>query len=137
MAAEIMPEPPDRALVGLFDPSGERVPLVFERDDYEDGERPEPDHWFATADVEAYTWAEVLRTAEVGDEVRRQVVRLYRADEPALFRSDAPAEIREAFNAGVEAAAMAIEAHAESIGWYEGGGVWADAIEEARKAVKN
>jgi len=85
MTADLMPEPPDRALVGLFDPSGQRVPLVFERDDTEDRERSERDHWFASGpEADAYTWAEVLRVAEVGDEVRRQVVRLYRADDPAI-----------------------------------------------------
>lgn len=31
-----------------------------------------------------------------------------------------------------EQAAKAIETHAESIGWYEGGGVWAEAIDIAR-----
>ncbi|MFJ1539345.1 hypothetical protein ACIODS_12450 [Micromonospora chalcea] len=84
MTAVQMLEPPDRALVGLFDPSGERVPLVFERDDTEDAERPDRDHWFSVDDAEAYTWPEVLRAAELGDEVRREVVRLYRADDPAI-----------------------------------------------------
>lgn len=33
-----------------------------------------------------------------------------------------------------ERIAAAIEAHAESIGWYEGGGAWSDSIEIAREA---
>lgn len=40
------------------------------------------------------------------------------------------------YSAGVTAAADAVEAHAESIGWYEDGGVWADAIEHARQAAQ-
>ncbi len=89
MTAEMMSEPPNRSLVGLFDPSGDRVPLVFERDDTEDRERTERDHWFGTGDAEAYTWPELLRVAELGDDVRRQVVRLYRADDPAIVVNEA------------------------------------------------
>ncbi|MEV1013723.1 hypothetical protein AB0I89_23520 [Micromonospora sp. NPDC049801] len=123
MHAEMMPEPLDRALVGLFHPAGRDLPIVLERDDIEDAERGEIDHWFAHDN--AYTWAQVLELAAAKG---WQVVRLYRADDPA---------VTDAFNAGVKAAADAIESHAESIGWYEGDGVWAEAIEEARKAVKN
>ncbi len=116
MTAEIMPEPPDRALVGLFHPAGRDLPIVLERDDTEDAERGgEADHWFTHDN--AYTWLQVL---ELAVDKGWQMVRLYRADDPA---------VTDAFNAGVEAAANAV-------GWYEGGGVWAEAIEEARKAVK-
>ncbi|WP_433460727.1 hypothetical protein [Micromonospora sp. CA-248212] len=124
MVAEMMPEPPDRALVGLFHPAGRDLPIVLERDDTEDAERGgEVDHWFTRDN--AYTWVQVL---ELATDKGWRVVRLYRADDPA---------VTDAFNAGVKAAADAIESHAESIGWYEGDGVWAEAIEEARKAVKN
>ncbi|WP_341719991.1 hypothetical protein QQG74_09900 [Micromonospora sp. FIMYZ51] len=117
-----MPEPPDRALVGLLDPAGRDLPIVLERDDAEDAEFGSGDHWFTEGG--AYTWQQVLEWAD-GDGL--ELVRLYRADEPA---------VTDAFSAGVEAAATAIEAHAEAVGWYEGSGVWADAMEAARKAVK-
>lgn len=125
MTAEQLPEPAEhRALVGLFDPSGADVPLTFERDNSDFAGADDDAHWFAPGG-DAFTFAEVLTFAR---RHRREVVRLYRADR--RFH-----EMVDAFNAGVEAAAKAIEAHAESIGWYEGGGVWADAIEEARNAA--
>ncbi|MFF0821189.1 hypothetical protein ACFYUR_12460 [Micromonospora haikouensis] len=117
-----MPEPPDRALVGLFDPTGRALPIVFERDDTEDAEHGEVDHWFSVDGNLIYTWPQVLELA-ASDGLRLECLHLTPA-------------VTDAFNAGVKAAADAIEAHAESIGWYEGGGVWADAIEEARKAVQ-
>ncbi|MET8278223.1 hypothetical protein [Micromonospora sp. NPDC005174] len=122
MTAEMMPEPPDRALVGLFDPTNDLIPLVFERD--ETCTTALGEQWYGVADECPYRWEDVLSLAAAKGS---QVVRLYRADDPA---------VTDAFNAGVKAAANAIEAHAESIGWYEGGGVWAEAIEEARKAVR-
>lgn len=118
-----MPEPPNRTLVGLFDPTGRDLPIVLERDDTEDAECGEVDHWFAVDGDSVHTWQQVLDLAAEED---RQVVRLYRANDQA---------VTDAFNAGVAAAADAIEKHAEAIGWYEGSGVWADAIEQARKAV--
>lgn len=124
MTAEMLPEPPNRALVGLFDPSGRDLPIVLERDDTEDAGRGQVDHWIPVDGVPSRTWQHVQALAA---EEGREVVRLYRADDPA---------VTDAFTAGVKAAAKAIEAHAESIGWYEGGGVWADAIEQARTAVK-
>ncbi|MEV2239469.1 hypothetical protein [Micromonospora sp. NPDC049891] len=124
MTAVTMPEPPDRALVGLFDPAGRDLPVVLERDDTEDAESGTVDHWIPVDGVPARTWRQVLEWAD-GEDLR--VVRLYRADDPA---------ITGAFNAGVEAAAAAIEAHAEAVGWYESSGTWAEAIEQARKAAK-
>lgn len=119
---DTMPEPPDRAIVGLFAQNDDNAPDIFRRDDeqiqYYDGDEPV---WLGNRGE--YGWSDVLNLAE---EEGREVVRLYRADDPA---------ITDAFNAGVNAAADAIEKHAEGIGWYEGGGVWADAIEEARKAT--
>ncbi|MEV5819241.1 hypothetical protein AB0L22_08710 [Micromonospora haikouensis] len=76
-----MPEPPDRALVGLFDPTGRDLPIVLERDDTEDAERGTVDHWFAMGGASVHTWAQVL---ELAAEEGRQVVRLYRADDPAI-----------------------------------------------------
>lgn len=75
-----MPEPPNRTLVGLFDPTGGRVPLVFERDDSLDQEYSTDDHWF-DPDAEAYRWVDVLGLA---DSDNRVAVRLYRADDPAI-----------------------------------------------------
>ncbi|MFD6565339.1 hypothetical protein [Micromonospora profundi] len=83
MPADLMPEPPDRALVGLFDPSGQEVPEVFERDNSDLASPDDGAHWFGP-DGEAHTWPEVLHTAELGAQRRRQVVRLYRADDPAI-----------------------------------------------------
>ena len=79
MTDNLMPEPPDGALVGLFDPAGD-APLIFERDD--SGRSVQ--RWFGLDDTEWYRWADVLHIAEHGDEMRRQVVRLYRADDPAI-----------------------------------------------------
>jgi hypothetical protein len=76
-----IPEPPDRALVGLFDPSGRDLPIVLERDDTEDAERGQVDHWFAMDGASVHTWQQVL---ELAAEENRQVVRLYRADDPAI-----------------------------------------------------
>lgn len=118
---DTMPEPPDRALVGVFHPNNDLIPFVFERDNTHVDEHGQ--QWYGVSDEESYRWADVLSLAAAKG---WQVVRLYRADDPA---------ITDAFNAGVNAAADAIEKHAEGIGWYEGGGVWADAIEEARKAT--
>jgi hypothetical protein len=117
-----MPEPPDRALVGLFHPAGRDLPIVLERDDTEDAERGEVDHWFT--DDNAYTWPQVL---ELAAEKGWQVVRLYRADDPA---------VTGAFNAGVEAAVSLLEQFAESCKGVAYDGMWADVIAEARKAVK-
>lgn len=119
-----MPEPPDHALVGVFNPADTSVPpVVFVRDDAAQENQGEAAPLWFSEDIYS-SWVDLL---DVAAEVNGEVVRLHRADDPAVTNP---------FNAGVEAAAKAIEAHAESIGWYEGGGVWADAIEEARKAVK-
>lgn len=80
-AHNTMPEPPDRALVALFDPTNATVPLVFERDDSHDDTRPQHDHWYAVEDCEGYRWQDVLAVA--ADE-GREVVRLYRADDPTI-----------------------------------------------------
>lgn len=124
MAAVQLPEPPDRALVGIFNTADPGCPpIVFGRDDSSPNRQPAADvTWFN--DLGEYTWAELLvSAAEMGGEV----LRLHRADDPA---------VTDAFNAGVEAAAKAIEAHADSIDWHEGGGVWADAIEKTREATR-
>lgn len=99
---DTMPEPPDRAIVGLFARNDDdNAPDIFRRDDeqiqYYDGDEPV---WLGQRGE--YGWSDVLNLAA---EENREVVRLYRADDTAVT------------------------------GWYEGGGVWADAIEEARKAV--
>lgn len=48
------------------------------------------------------------------------------------FRAAVESAFAAGRRAGREEAARAIEEHAEAIGWYEGGGVWADAIEIGR-----
>ncbi|MEU7980518.1 hypothetical protein AB0B63_18540 [Micromonospora sp. NPDC049081] len=120
-----MPEPPDRAIVGLFDPTGRALPIVLERDDTEDAKLGEVDHWFSVDGNLIYTWRQVLGLA-ARDGLR--VVRLYRADDPA---------VTGAFNAGVEAAVALLEQFAESCKGVEYDGMWADVIGEARRAVRS
>ena len=79
MTAVQMPEPPDRALVGLFDPTGDLIPLVFERD--ESCVTALGEQWYGVADEHPYRWEDVLSLAEAKGQ---QVVRLYRADDPAI-----------------------------------------------------
>lgn len=79
MAAATMPEPPDRALVGVFDPDNDLIPLVFERDNTHFNERGQ--QWYGVSDEECYRWEDVLSLAA---EKGWQVVRLYRADDPAI-----------------------------------------------------
>lgn len=85
---DTMPEPPDRALVGLFDPEGAATPIVFERDDTDDPEYDEKDHWFALDEdgPAAYRWEDVVSLAAAKGQ---QLVRLYRADDPAITVNDA------------------------------------------------
>lgn len=80
----VMPEPPDhRALVGLFDPTGQSVPAVFERDNSDFASPDDGAHWFGP-DGEPHTFAEVIAVAAAGYGSPREVVRLYRADDPAV-----------------------------------------------------
>jgi hypothetical protein len=81
MTAELMPEPPHRALVGLFDPDNVIIPLVFERDDVCSPSPDRDDHWYGVADEVPYRWQDVLALAEAK---RWQVVRLFREDDPAI-----------------------------------------------------
>ncbi|QKW15331.1 hypothetical protein [Verrucosispora sp. NA02020] len=81
-----MPEPPDRALVGLFDPTDTTTPpATYRRDDTQiqhyDGDEPV---WFGV-DGE-WSWSDVVRIAA---ESGRVVVRLYRADDPAITVNEA------------------------------------------------
>lgn len=83
-----MPEPPDRAIVGMFDPTDPAaVPVVFRRDDTEidnyEGDEPV---WFG--DDGEWSWPDVLRFAA---ESGRELVRLYRADDPAVTINEAVA----------------------------------------------
>lgn len=118
-----LPEPPDGGLIGLFDAPGGDVPLIYERDDTS-VEVGADDRWYGVDDGESYRYADVLNIAETS---RREMVRLYRADDLT----------HPGFAAGVEAAAKTVEAYAESIDWYEAGrGVWAEAIEKARGAAE-
>lgn len=75
-----MPEPPDRSLVGLFDPAGQDLPLIFVRDDTEDATHGD-DHWLASESSVSRNWPGLVRAAA---ECGREVVRLYRADDPAI-----------------------------------------------------
>lgn len=91
MPAVAMPEPQEnRALVGLFEPSGQNVPALYERDDTMTDSPGDGAHWFDWAG-EPHTWVEVLRAAELGWETCRLVVRLYRADDPAITVNEAVA----------------------------------------------
>lgn len=78
--ATAMPEPPDRALVALFDPTGEAMPALFERDDSALAE-PHEDSWYDSQGNE-YTWAAVQ---EFAGRHGLRVVRLYREDDPAII----------------------------------------------------
>ncbi|MER7331616.1 MULTISPECIES: hypothetical protein [unclassified Micromonospora] len=80
MSTVQMPEPPHRALVGLFDSADDVIPLVFERDDTHDTD-VRCDHWYGVADETPYRWQDVLALAAAKG---WQVVRLFRADDPAI-----------------------------------------------------
>lgn len=82
-----MPEPPDRALVGLVDPSRETVTALFERDDSALAE-PHEDSWY-DSQGDAWTWPDVLAYAERSG---REVHRLY-------LRDDLPLSVAEALDA--------------------------------------
>lgn len=86
-AATHMPEPPDRGLVGLVDPSGETVMALFERDDSALAEAHE-DSWY-DSQGDAWTWPEVLAYAA---RTGREVHRLY-------LREDLPRSAVEALDA--------------------------------------
>jgi hypothetical protein len=63
------------------------------------------------------------------------LVALYPADAPLPPASDEegkPADEVAAYRKGRIDGAQAVERYAESIGWYEAGGVWAEAIELAK-----
>lgn len=82
-----MPEPPDRALVGLVDPTREQVTALFERDDSALAE-PHEDSWY-DSQGDAWTWRDVLTYAE---RTGREVHRLY-------LRDDLPRSAVEALDA--------------------------------------
>ncbi len=75
----VMDEPPNRALVGLFDPNNDLIPYVFERDNTHFTEQGQ--QWYGVSDEECYRWADILSLAAAKG---LQVVRLYRADDPAV-----------------------------------------------------
>lgn len=84
----LRPEPPDRALVALVDPTDQEVPSLFERDDTASTTlygRADGRRWFpgdAETEVQkVHTWADVLAYAA---ELGFKVVRLYREDDPAI-----------------------------------------------------
>jgi hypothetical protein len=62
-----------------------------------------------------------------------QGVTVEQAVDACVLAGVLPPQMASQYRAGVQGAADAIEAFAESIGWYEGDGVWADAIEKARE----
>lgn len=80
-----MPEPPDRAIVGLFAPNDDYAIDIFRRDDTQiehyEGDEPV---WLGQRGE--YGWSDVLNLA--ADE-GREVVRLYRADDPAITVNEA------------------------------------------------